>query len=400
MQLRILALAAGMVAILLLATPVLRESLSAKPVSDIPHLVPGGFLPDDEQWKNITMGRVTRRAFPGLVDAEATVTANGDETTSVLSPFTGQVADIAVHAGDRVQKGAVLMTVSATEALQAQSDLIGAIGAAHTAQVTAHNADENEKRQHALYVDGSVALKDWQQAQADQAAGQAGLHAANAALIAARGKLRALGFADSQVRALESAAGHGGISSAAQVVAPVSGTVAQRLVGPGQFVQAGNPAFTIGNFERLWLTGNVREEDAPQVKVGQPVDVTVAALPGRVFKTRLSWVAPSIDPDTHRLAVRADVANPDGLLKPEMFASMLVHVGGDRVSPAIPEVAIIHEGDKAHVWVLSASGALLLRSIRPGRLQGGYAEVLAGLAPGEKLALDGSIFLDSTARAD
>jgi cobalt-zinc-cadmium efflux system membrane fusion protein len=377
LQLRILALAAAVLGILLLVAPMVRESLSAQPVSDIPRLVPGGFRPDSDQWKNIMMGTVTRRTFPGLVSADATVATNGDASTPVFSPFTGQIAEIAVHAGDKVRKGDLLMTVAATEALQSESDLISATGNLRAAQITARNADENEKRQHALYAD-------------------------NAALVAARGKLHALGFAEQQIHALESARGPGQISSVANVLAPVSGTVVQRLVGPGQFVQAGatNPVFAIGNFERLWLVGSVREEDAPQIKVGQAVAVTVSALPGRTFRAALSWVAPAIDPDTHRLQVRAEVANSDGILKPEMFANMLIHVGGDRVSPAVPEIALIHEGDKAHVWVSVGGESLLLRTVKPGRLQDGFMEVLSGLAPGERVALGGSIFLDSTARPE
>ena len=135
----------------------------------------------------------------------------------------------------------------------------------------------------------------------------------------------------------------------AQLLAPISGTVAQRLVGPGQFVQAGSstPVFSIGNFGRLWLIGNVREEDATQMRSGEAVDVAVAAVPGRNFPAKLTWVAPSIDAATHRLAVRAEIDNPDGKLKPAMFATMLVHTGSDRISAAIPEIAVIHEGDRS-----------------------------------------------------
>jgi cobalt-zinc-cadmium efflux system membrane fusion protein len=402
LQLRILVSTAAVLAVLLLLAPMVRDGLSAKPQNDIPHLVPGGFRPNEDQWKNIAMGTVNSRKFSGLTSADATVAANGDTATQVFSPFTGQVASIAVRAGDKVRKGDLLMTVAASEAMQSESDLVAASGTLRSAQVTARNADDNEKRQHALYKDGSMALKDWQQSQADQAAAQAALHAAGAALGAARGKLGALGFSDRQIHVLETARGTQTISPLAQIVAPVSGSVVQRLVGVGQFLQANsaNPVFAIGNFDRLWLVGSVREEDAPQVELGQDVEVTVSALPGRTFRARLSWIAPAIDPDTHRLAVRAEVANLDGLLKPEMFATMLVHVGGDRVSAAIPEIAAIHEGNRTHVWVSSFGDSLILRTIKPGRQQDGFLEVLSGLAPGDRVALGGSIFLDSTARAE
>ncbi len=400
-QLRILALGAGVVAAILLVVPVVREELSARPAPALPKLIPGGFRPDSDQRKNIVMGTVTTRKFVGQVSAEGAVATNDDTATQVFSPFSGPVMAIAVKAGDHVEKGALLMTVAATEAMQSESDLIAASDSWHAAQVTARNADDNEKRQHALYQDGSAALKDWQQAQADQASAQAALRTADAALIAARGKLNVLGFDDRQIHGLE-AARKSGISPVARISAPLSGIVTQRLVGPGQFIQAGSgtPVFTIGNLEKLWLIGNVREEDAPQVKVGEAVEVTVAAFPGRIFPARLTWVAPAMDPATHRLAVRAEVANAAGLLKPAMFANMMIHTGGDRVSPAIPEIAVIHEGDQAHVWVSAGGESLVLRAIKPGRLQDGFVEVLNGLAPGDRVALGGSLFLDSTARAD
>lgn len=387
-QLRILAVGAAAVAGVLILVPIMRDTLSAQPAPALPKMVQGGFRPDSAQWANITLGTVTQRKFPGLVLVEAQVATDDDTSTQVFSPFTGQVMKIAVKAGDHVNKGQVLATVAASEAIQSESDLIAA-------RIAARNADANEARQHALYNDGSAALKDWQQAQADQAT-------ATGALIAARGKLHALGFGDAQIHAMESQSKDHAFAPAAELTSPISGTVIQRLVGPGQFVQAAssNAVFAIGNLDRLWLIGNVREEDAPQMRVGEAVDVTVAALPGRVFPARLTWVGAGIDTTTHRLAVRAEIANRDGLLKPAMFATMMIHTGGDRVSSAIPEMAVIREGDNSHVWLSAGGGGLVMRPIRPGRLQNGYMEVLSGLKPGDRVALAGSLFLDSAANSD
>jgi len=387
-QLRILAIGAAAVAAVLILVPVLRETLSAKPAPVLPKMVQGGFRPDSTQWANITLGTVTLRKFPGLVSVEAQVATDDDTTTQVYSPFTGQVAAIDVRAGDAVAKGRVLATVAASEAIQSESDLIAA-------QITSRNADANEARQHALYNDGSAALKDWQQAQADQAA-------ATGALIAARGRLHALGFGDVQIHAMEMQRKDRAFAPPAELTAPISGIVIQRLVGPGQFVQAGStsPVFAIGNLDRLWLIGNVREEDAPLMRVGEAVDVTVPALPGRTFPARLSWVAAGIDTNTHRLAVRAEIANPGGLLKPAMFATMLIHTGGDRVSAAIPEMAVIREGDQSHIWLSAGGASLVMRRVNPGRLQNGYMEILSGLKPGDRVALAGSLFLDSAANSD
>ncbi|HEX4177059.1 MAG TPA: efflux RND transporter periplasmic adaptor subunit [Rhizomicrobium sp.] len=387
-QLRFLAVGAAAVAGVLILVPILRDTLSAKPAPALPKMVQGGFRPDSAQWANITLGTVTSRKFPGLVSVEAQVATDDDASTQVFSPFTGQVMKIAVKAGDHVNKGQVLATVAASEAIQSESDLIAA-------RIAARNADANEARQHALYNDGSAALKDWQQAQADQAT-------ATGALIAARGKLHALGFGDSQIHAMETQSKDHAFAPPAELTAPIAGTVIQRLVGPGQFVQAAstNAVFAIGNLDRLWLIGNVREEDASQMRVGEAVDVTVPALPGRVFPARLTWVGSGIDATTHRLAVRAEIANPNGLLKPAMFATMMIHTGGDRVSSAIPEMAVIREGDRSHVWLSAGGASLVKRPNQPGRLQNGYMEVLGGLKPGDRVALAGSLFLDSAANSD
>jgi cobalt-zinc-cadmium efflux system membrane fusion protein len=398
-QLRIL----GLVALglgLLLCLPMLWRLIIPPSQGELPRLTPGSFHPEPGQLSEMGITRAGLRDFQGLVSADGAVAANDDTTTPVFSPFSGRVERILVRAGSRVKKGDPLMVVAATEGMQAQSDLIATANAARAAEATLRNATEAEARQHALYTDGSLALKDWHQSQLDLATVEAGLRTANAAMIAASGKLQILGFTPAQAAALEKGHDSAGLSADAAVVAPVTGIVLQRSVGPGQFLQAGNASqvFSIGDPSTLWLVGNVREDDASAMWVGAPVDVTVMAVPGRTFHGRLNWVAPAIDATTHRLAVRAEIANSDGILKPDMFASMVIHIGGDRHSPAVPERAVIRDGSAAHLWVVSGDGDLSERDIHVGRIQDGYVEVLDGLAAGERYASTGGLFLDSASQ--
>jgi cobalt-zinc-cadmium efflux system membrane fusion protein len=136
------------------------------------------------------------------------------------------------------------------------------------------------------------------------------------------------------------------------------------------------------------------------MQVGEPADIRVIALPDRVFTARLSWIAPAIDSSTHRLAVRAELKNPGGVLKPLMFATVGIHTAADRTSLAVPESAVIYEGDQAHVWVAHRDRSLSIRTIRVGRLQGGDIEVLAGLRSGEKVVTSGALFIDRATRPD
>ena len=150
----------------------------------------------------------------------------------------------------------------------------------------------------------------------------------------------------------------------------------------------------------MWLIANVREADAPLMRIGQAVEVHVLAFPGRVFQAKISWVAPSIDPNTHRLSVRADVENPDGALKPGMFANFSIITGEAQTAPAVPQSAIVYEGDTAHVWVAGDDGTIAARSVRTGQIADGMVEILAGLSPGEKIVTSGALFIDRAAGSD
>jgi cobalt-zinc-cadmium efflux system membrane fusion protein len=189
------------------------------------------------------------------------------------------------------------------------------------------------------------------------------------------------------------------------VTAPIRGTVTQRQIGVGQYINseaagATNPVFTISDLSTVYLIANVREVDSPLMKIGLPLEVHVLAYPSRVFKGKVSYVAPSIDPNTHRLPVRADVENPDGALKPGMFASFSIITGEAATAPAVPQEAIVYEGEQARVWVAGEGDTLALREIHTRRTSDGMVEVLAGLSAGEKVVTSGTVFIDRAARAD
>jgi cobalt-zinc-cadmium efflux system membrane fusion protein len=187
------------------------------------------------------------------------------------------------------------------------------------------------------------------------------------------------------------------------VRAPIAGIITQRQIGLGQFINstaggASNPVYTIGNLSTVWLIANVREVDAPLMQVGLPVEVHVLAFPGRVFRAKISWVAPSIDPNTHRLSVRADVENPDRELKPGMFANFSIITGEAAIAPAVPQHAIVYEGETARVWVVGQDGTIAARSVRVGQTADGMVEILGGLTEGGKVVTSGALFIDRAAR--
>jgi membrane fusion protein, heavy metal efflux system len=372
-----------------------REAATAPPV-------PGTFRPTDAQWASLKIAPVEQMEFRAERVTDGKIAINDDATTPVFSPFSGRVTKLFVKVGDRVSKGDPLLAIEASEFVQGQNDFLSATAALDTARSQFGLTTIAEKRQRELHEAKAGALKDWQQAQVDLETAKNNLRTAEAALAAVRNRLRILGKGDDEINALEAAQKMG---AEAIVAAPISGTVMQRQVGLGQYITsasngAASPIFAIGNLATVWLLANVRETDAPLMRPGQAVEVHVLAYPGRVFKAKLAYVAPSVDPNTHRLPVRAEVENIDGALKPEMFARFSIITGDDSTAPAVPEAAVVYEGETARVWVARDDKSLALRQIRVGRVSDGKVEALAGLEPGERIVTSGSLFIDRAGKGD
>jgi cobalt-zinc-cadmium efflux system membrane fusion protein len=343
---------------------------------------PGTFRATSQQLKSLTVEPVGLHGFVSEELTEGKIAVDGDRATPVFSPYSGRVTRVIAGLGDMVRAGASLATVEASEFVQAQNDLATAAAQVKIARI-------NETRKHALYDAKGGSLQDWQQAQAD-------LTAAETAHNSVRNRLRILGKSEAEIDALESSRS---ISPVAIIAAPIAGVVVDRQVGPGQYLQAGGgtPVFTIADPSIVWLLANVREADAGLVHVGQAVEVRVLAYPKRTFKARVTYVASLVDPVTHRLPVRAEIDNHDAALKPEMFANFRILTSEAVSSPAVPESAVVYEGEVAHVWVLAGDGLLAYRSIRTGRNNDGLVEVLDGLKPGERIVTKGGLFIDQVA---
>jgi cobalt-zinc-cadmium efflux system membrane fusion protein len=336
------------------------------------------------QLSTLEINTVTTRAFRTEEVTDGQIALNGDTTTQVFSPYSGRVVRVLASPGEYVKAGAPLLRIEASEYVQAQSDLLNAAATLKLARI-------NEERKHAAYDSKGGSLQDWQQAQVDLAAAE------NASTSAAN-RLRILGKSDKEIAGIETAKK---TDAATFVVAPIGGVVTDRQVGPGQYIQSGasNPVFSIGDLSTVWLVADVPETDAPYIERGQTVEVRVLALPGQLFKAKLTAIGAQVDAVTRRVPVRATLANPDGKLKPQMFASFsIITSTGDSQAPSVPEEAIVREGDQARVWVVAQNNTLSLRSIHTGRSNDGMVEVLEGLKAGERVVTRGSLFIDRAAR--
>jgi len=354
------------------------------------------FTPTPSEWATLTIEPVKAKTFRAEYVTEGKVAVDEDRSTPVFSPYAGRVTKLLAKPGESLKQGQPLFTIEAADTVQAQNDFIAAMTSQNKAKSAIDLADIQFKRAKDLYEGHAIPLKDYQQAEATQVQAQNDMRSAGTALEAARNKLRILGFTDETIKVFQD---KGVIDREITIYSPIAGTVVQRKIGPGQYVNAGasDPVFVVGDLSTVWLTAFVRESDAAAICIGQDISVNVMALPGRPLTAKINYVATAIDPSTRRLLVRATIDNKDGVLKPEMFANVTIYSAGDRAAPAVPKQALIYEADKVRLWVAREDKSVELREIKIGLINGNLVEVTSNLKPGEQIVVKGSLFIDRAA---
>ncbi|WP_174291783.1 efflux RND transporter periplasmic adaptor subunit [Sphingomonas bacterium] len=386
-QLRLIGIAALVMLGLWLLVAAVRH-LAAAPAPAEATLPAGTFRATPEQLTTMKVEAVRSGEAAGLVQATGTISVDEERSTPVLLPFSGQVAEVLVAAGQSVAKGQPLLRLASADYNNARNALAGAQAQQQTAQAQLKIARDNAARQEAVYRTAGGALKDYRQAQSDLVAAQGQAATAASAAATARGQLALLGGTQTS-------------ATLASYLSPVSGIVVARNVAPGQYVGAGGdkPLMTVADLSSVWLIAQLPESDAAAVKVGDPVTVTTPAYPGRSFRATIDNVGAALDPATHRLPVRASVANPGAALKPQMFASFAIQ----RIAPAgrgsasgilVPSQAVVHEGDGARVWLSLGNGLLRAQAVTVSDSADGTDTVTAGLKPGDRIVTAGALFVN------
>jgi cobalt-zinc-cadmium efflux system membrane fusion protein len=347
------------------------------------------------QRANLTVATADIHDFRDISVADGKITTDNSRTVSVFSPFSGRIVQVMVQPGDRVAAGQALFSIDANEYAQGHSDLVAAQTNLDAAVAQEKLARDAETRAQGVYTTAGGALKDYQQAQHDLIAAQSATTAARAALDAERAKLKILGLSDRDVDALAASN-----TSAVVVRAPIAGVVASQTLSAGELLATGSAAaLAITDTAHVWLDAQVSEADTGKVKVGDQVTVHVSAYPDRPYSATVVSVEPELNSDTHRLPVRAAIANTDGALKPEMFASFDIYGATVAQGLGVPIDAIVRDGDMVHVWVVDASGRAHFRAVQLGLVGGGFAEITSGLARGEQVVVEGSLFVDKAGAA-
>jgi membrane fusion protein, copper/silver efflux system len=217
---------------------------------------------------------------------------------------------------------------------------------------------------------------------------------ADAALDAARQRLRLWDISDNQIKQIELS---GKPVRTLTLYSPVSGFVTQKMAVLGMKVMPGEKLFDIADLSTLWIVADIYEYELPFVKVGQQAKITLSYLPGKELSSKIDYIYPTISADTRTAKIRLTLLNSGGHLKPQMFTNVEIRISlGQKL--VIPESAVIDTGTSQVVYVDKGEGAFEPREVELGIRAGGAVEVLRGIKAGEKVASSANFLIDSEAQ--
>ena len=325
---------------------------------------------EEAQRAGIKLETLAQQSFAGTVTVTATIRANQDRIARVAPRVEGRVVQVSAHLGDTVKAGQSLAVLDSLALGEAQS----ALQQAQSAQRVAH---ADFKRAESLSADEIIPQRDFLRAKAD-------LEKTSAELRAAEDKLRLLGGVPGGAQRA---------GSTFSLTAPLAGTVIQKKATVGELSTPADPLFTVADLSTVWIEANLTEDTLASVKKGAAATVTVAAYPGERFPGRVTYVASLLDKDSRTIPARIEVANKDGRLKPEMFASATIETGTlTKDVLSVPDGAILLLQGQPTVFV-AEHGGYEARAIEPGGTLSGRTVVKSGLAVGDEVVTAGAFAL-------
>jgi cobalt-zinc-cadmium efflux system membrane fusion protein len=334
---------------------------------------------DTAQRSRIHVEKIEPRVFNASITTTGTVAFNSDRSTQVIAPISGPVSRILVSPGARVERGQSL-------AIVASPDFAAAVASYRKAEGAWHNAQRIATLDEQLFANDALARSELDQARTD-------LAAATADRDAALSQLRSLGLDEASISAIRD--GKPVPATEAAVRAPISGTLVEKLITPGQLLQAGTtPCFTIADLSTVWVMANVFESDLGGVQRGETAFVSTDAAPD-TLPGRVDYVADLVDPATKATAVRVVVPNRNRLLRRDMLVRVTIRTLRPRTGIMVPVVAVLRDDENLpFVFVAAAGGAFDRRRVDLGGRVGDRYEVASGLKAGESVVTDGALFLN------
>ena len=330
------------------------------------------------QRQSVRIYTVAASSFHATVDTTGVVDFDNDQATSVLSPISGPVTRLSVTLGQKVKKGQPLATVDSPDFAAAISAYQKALA---TAKTNRHLADLDKD----LLEHNGVAQKEAAQAETDAANAEADRDAALQELVS-------LNVPEQAIQGIQR--GLPITHAEAAIRSPIAGTVVEKLITPGQLLAAGTtPCFTVANLSRVWVMAQVFGSDLSSVSVGDSAEVSGGSGSNSLSGT-VDNISALVDPDTRSVPVRVVVDNPGDLLKKQMYVRVRIRSRVERSGLLIPVAAVLRDEENLpFVYVVESDAGFARRHVTLGNRTGDQYVIPEGLAAGERIVVDGGLFL-------
>jgi membrane fusion protein, heavy metal efflux system len=330
------------------------------------------------QRENIHLYTVASAKFRKTVAATGTVDFDNDQATSVLAPFSGPVSRLLVSLGEHIKQGQPLAVVNSPDFATAISAYRKAISTAQTARRLA-DLDKD------LVEHNGVAKREADQAETDAANAEADREAALQSLVSLQVPAQAI----KDIQDGRPISRLDGI-----IRAPIAGTVVEKLITPGQLLQAGTtPCFTVADLSRVWVMTQVFGSDLESVRVGDQADV-VTGIGSTKFSGIVDNISALVDPDTRSVVARVVVKNPGDLLKKQMYVRVLIQAREENTGVLIPVSAILRDDvNLPFVYLLQPDSSFARQHVTLGYRSGEQYDIADGLKAGDQIVVDGGIFV-------
>jgi cobalt-zinc-cadmium efflux system membrane fusion protein len=336
---------------------------------------------DTAQRSRIHVAKLAPETYQASVTTTGTVAFNGDRSTQVVAPISGPVARLLVSPGAKVTRGQPLAVVSSP-------DFAEAVAGYRKAEGAWRNASRIATLDEQLFTNDALSRSDLDQARTD-------LAAATADRDAAVSQLRSLGLNDGAIAAIRD--GKPVPTAESAIRAPIAGTVVEKLITPGQLLQAGTtPCFTIADLSTVWVMANVFESDVGAVRRGETAVITTGAAPD-TLTGRVDYVADLVDPATKATAVRVVVPNTGRVLRRDMLVRVTIRALTPSTGLLVPVAAVLRDDENLPYVYVAAPGGFARRRVNLGGRVDDRYQITSGLTPGESVVTDGALFLEGAA---
>jgi membrane fusion protein, heavy metal efflux system len=340
---------------------------------------------------------VALQSIAGVIPATGKILVPEDRVAVIGPVNEGRIVRLYAGQGTRVRKGQKLAELESADIDQAEADYLKALAdyenALRSSAAEVKLAQESYDRNKQLYEQKITAGKNLQSAEHDlevaKAARESSINGTKAALTAARRHLLILGISDATIDAL---AKKTDLAATFSLNSPIDGIVVERNATIGASVGTDANVFKIVDLSRVWIDADVFEKDLPRVRPGQEVKLTVTAFPQSTFSGKVILINSVLDPETRTVKVRTEVANPDGRLKPDMFANVQIVTDINRAAISIPQSAVLNDEGKTVVFVADSNG-YKKRQVQPGIQNNDRVEIVDGLNAGDKVVVKGNYLL-------